>query len=170
VLEWLGNNLSELRAHTQEVILHQLEAAGFDVRIVNIEGGVLFGAACLSVSVTMSGCAVDVAPDPSVTTRFGCDEFPREENGFQGPNRTFWCDRAADALMKASDRELDPGRRLELLEQVYQIQARDFIGLPLYAMPGIVAWRSGRLAGPIDRYLSSPYGPFFNIDEWYQAE
>jgi hypothetical protein len=71
--------------------------------------------------------------------------------------------------MKESDHQLDPSRRADLLDQVYQLQADDMIGLPLYVIPTIVAWREDRLAGPIDDYLSSPYGPFFNVSEWYRA-
>jgi hypothetical protein len=44
----------------------------------------------------------------------------------------------------------------------------DMIGLPLYVVPAIVWWRIQEVAGPIDRYLSSPYGPFFNVSEWHR--
>jgi hypothetical protein len=68
-----------------------------------------------------------------------------------------------------SDREVDPARRLALMERIYQLQAQDFVSLPLYVLPVINAWRTDKIAGPIGLYSSTPYGMFFNMDEWYSA-
>ena len=109
-----------------------------------------------------------IGDDPSVTGILSCDaiEFA---NGYHGDNRIQWCDPRATSLMHEADQELDPSRRLALMQQVYSLEALDMIGLPLFAIPAVVAWRNDRVAGPIDRYLSSPYGPFFNIDQWSVA-
>ena len=52
---------------------------------------------------------------------------------------------------------------------MYELEAQDMIGLPLFVVPAIVGWRSDRIAGPIGAYNSSPYGTFFNMNEWYLA-
>jgi hypothetical protein len=69
--------------------------------------------------------------------------------------------------MHESDRELDPHRRLTLLERVHELEAQDFVSLPLYVLPLISAWRTDKIAGPIGRYGSTPYGIFFNMNQWY---
>jgi ABC-type transport system substrate-binding protein len=117
----------------------------------------------------ITGCAVQVPFDESVTKRFACDQIPQPGQYPIPMNWIEWCNTEADRLMKAGDRALDPVTRRNLLDQLYQLEADDMIGLPLFVIPTVVAWRADRLAGPIDAYLSTPYGPFFNISEWYLA-
>ena len=69
--------------------------------------------------------------------------------------------------MQLSDRELDPQRRLALMERIFELQAQNFVSLPLYVLPVISAWRTDKIAGPIGRYSSTPYGMFFNMNEWF---
>ena len=71
--------------------------------------------------------------------------------------------------MEQSDRELDPAKRLGLLNQVYAMEAEDSVALPLYVVPVVSAWRSNTLDGPIGVWNGSPYGLFFNMNEWYLA-
>lgn len=158
-----------LQSMTEEMLIDGAEAAGFDIKPVNIEGGVLFQAACPFARIAVTGCAASSTPGASLTPWFSCNAIPTQGNDFQGLNRIDWCNEEADRLMKESDRQLDPARRAALLDQVYQLQADDTIGLPLFVLPTIVAWREDRVAGPIDAYLSSPYGPFFNISQWSRA-
>jgi ABC-type transport system substrate-binding protein len=119
--------------------------------------------------IAMTICSRRVEPDPTITSQLSCDEVADAEHGYDGSNVTEWCNPSADRLMKEADRELDPGRRAALMQQVYQLEALDMMGLPLFAFPSIVAWRNDHVGGPIERYLSSPYGPFFNLSEWYVA-
>ena len=104
--------------------------------------------------------------DPSVTESFACDEIPGPPD-FYGGNLTGWCNREATDLMHRSDRELDPEGRLALMERIYELEADDFVSLPLFAIPAVSAWRTDQIAGPIGVYNGSPYGLFFNMDEWY---
>jgi hypothetical protein len=34
-------------------------------------------------------------------------------------------------------------------------------------LPAVSAWRSDKIAGPIGLWNGTPYGLFFNIDDWY---
>ena len=109
--------------------------------------------------------AIQTPADPSLTELLRCSQTNQSWFGVFGS----WCDPEADRLMKAADRELDPARRLRLMEQLYDLEARDAIALPLFAIPATTAWRTDRIAGPIGAYNSSPYGTFFNMNEWYLA-
>jgi hypothetical protein len=71
--------------------------------------------------------------------------------------------------MNQSDQALDPQQRLTLLNEIHRIEADDFVGLPLFVMPVVSAWRTDKIAGPIGQYSSTPYGMFFNMNEWYPA-
>ena len=54
-----------------------------------------------------------------------------------------------------------------LMGLVYDLQALDFVSLPLYTLPAVSVWRTDQIAGPIGLWNSSPYGLFFNMEEWY---
>ncbi len=158
---------NRLETIAEELMMEMTQAAGIKLRPVNFE---LFGpeSFCPWARIAITLCHVPAPPDESQTTRFSCDAIPTEGD-HAGLNRIAWCNLEADRIMKASDRALDPETRQSLLDQVYELQADDMIGLPLFVIPTVVAWRVDRLAGPIDTYLSTPYGPFFNIDQWYEA-
>src|SRR5207253_1321035 len=99
--------------------------------------------------MTITACALTVLPDPSVTGRLGCDSIPTLANQYAGMNSIGWCNREADRLMKESDRELDPAERVALLDHVYELEASDMIGLPLFVLPATVGWSTDMIAGPI---------------------
>ena len=51
--------------------------------------------------------------------------------------------------------------------QIYNLEAQDFISLPLYVLPSVGAWREDKIGGPIDSYIPSNLGMFFNMNQWY---
>jgi peptide/nickel transport system substrate-binding protein len=161
-------SVRRLRTLTQEFIIDRALPAGFSFKVISFEGtGPLFGSQCpWGVDIALTECAVEVSADSSLTGWFDCDQV--QVGPLVGLNQG-WCNEDADRLVKASDRQLDPATRVDLLDQLFQVQAEDMIGLPLYVIPTLVAWREDRLGGPIDAYLSTPYGPFFNVSEWYLA-
>jgi peptide/nickel transport system substrate-binding protein len=109
--------------------------------------------------------------DPSVTRLLHCRSITTTADLFRmGDNVFHWCNREASALMDQSDRELDPTKRRDLLNQIYQIEAEDFApALPLYAWPNITVWRSDTIAGPVGEWNGTLYGGFFNLEQWYCA-
>ena len=165
-IEYFTNPINPLQVAIEDLVIKQAAKAGFEIRVVQIEGGgVLFGNGCpLGFQVTQ--CAMPAPPDGSATHFLGCAAIPTERNR-EGENRAGWCNRDADRLMRESDRELDPARRAQLLSRVHEIEAEVFMGLPLFVMPAVSAWRTDRIAGPIGRYSSTPYGMFFNMNEWF---
>jgi len=110
-------------------------------------------------------------PDtPSVTGALACESIPTKLNDYTGGNWTHWCNSRAAELMDQSDGELDPERRLELMQQIYAVEAQDFVSLPLYVLPEMAAWRTDRVAGPIGEFAGSEYGLFFNMNEWWKVQ
>jgi ABC-type transport system substrate-binding protein len=157
---------STRRVLTRRLVMDQARSAGFAIRPRNIEGSSLLpddeGPRHL-----IAEFAAHTDGDPGVTELFACDEIPEKENHDYGGNFNRWCDPQADRLMRQADREIDPNRRLVLMERVYDLQAREFVSLPLYVLPVISAWRTDKIAGPIGQFSSTPYGMFFNMNEWH---
>jgi ABC-type transport system substrate-binding protein len=118
----------------------------------------------------MADYASGGASDPSVTSSLACDSIPTKASAFVGGNWNRWCDQAATDLMHRSDGELDPGQRLALMDQIYAIQARDFLSLPLYVLPELAAWRTDRIAGPVGEFAGTLNGLFFNMNEWSKVQ
>jgi peptide/nickel transport system substrate-binding protein len=105
--------------------------------------------------------------DPSVTGLFSCNQIPTRVNGYGGDNWDHFCEREADRLMIRSDQELDAQTRAQELQALGRILAEQLPVLPLYALPNVAAWRSDRIAGVDPADLSSPYGLFAGLSNWY---
>jgi peptide/nickel transport system substrate-binding protein len=157
------------RTTTQELLQNKAKAAGFAFKIKNYEAGVLFGDIGPKGKFTLADYATGGSVDPSVTSTLACENIPTTKNQFGGGNWGRWCDKQATDLMHQSDQELDPAKRLDLLNQVYAAEARDFISLPLYVLPNVGAWRIDKIAGPISDYIPSNLGMFWNMNLWYLA-
>jgi peptide/nickel transport system substrate-binding protein len=110
-----------------------------------------------------------LAVDPSPTGNFACNTIPNTANGFGGANIQFFCNAQADALMKESDKQLDPVARRATLDQVWKIMFDQAAFLPIYNLPNVTIWRSDKLAGPVGAANGSPFGTFINSDTWYCA-
>ncbi|HEX8099067.1 MAG TPA: ABC transporter substrate-binding protein [Actinomycetota bacterium] len=111
-----------------------------------------------------SGATVDPSP-----TSFSwlCDQIPTKDNGYAGANYQHYCNKQLDPVMKQADLELDPARRLQLIEQVYTQIQHDLVALPLYPFINITAWRTDKIAGPVGQWNTAPYGTYWNMDEWF---
>jgi len=167
-VRYFTNSSSVLETTTQQMIIERALATGFRLKVVSFEG-VFFGdlGACPRFHMAITGCALVLNPDPSITARLGFGSIPTLANQYVGMNQIGWCNQEADRLMKESDRELDPAKRLALLDRVYELEANDMIGLPLFVVPATVGWRTDMIAGPIGEWNSSPYSAFFNMNEWH---
>jgi peptide/nickel transport system substrate-binding protein len=157
---------NDRRLQGQQLLKDRALPAGFEFLAKNAESGVLFGDRVPRGDFGMADYAAGGAADPSVTSTLACESIPTKANGFIGTNFTRWCDQRATDLMHQSDGELDPSRRLQLMEQIYAIEAQDFLSLPLYVLPDLAGWRTDRIAGPIGEYNGTLYGLFFNMNEW----
>jgi len=159
----IWSSMNPRRIATQSIVVDHAREAGFNLKPRNYGST---GVHSLD-RFQITDFATYTSGDPSVTETFGCEQIPSNENGYQGYNWSHWCNAEADRLMQEADREIDPQRRLTLMERIYERQAQDFVSLPLYLLPAVSAWRTDKIAGPIGLYSSTPYGMFFNMNEWY---
>lgn len=166
VVEYSTVSTNTRRTTTQELLQNKALDAGFQFKIKNYEAGVLFGDIGPKGKFTMADFAQGGSVDPGITGTFSCDVIPKAPD-FGGGNWNHWCNQSATDLMKQSDQELDPAARLDLLGQIYTKEAEDFLSLPLYVLPSVGAWREDKIGGPIDSYIPSNLGMFFNMNAWY---
>lgn len=169
VVEYSTVATNTRRTTTQELLKDKAKDAGIEFKIKNYDAGVLFGDVAPHGKFTIADYATGGSVDPSITASFGCAAIPTKDNAFAGGNWNHWCNTQADGLMSQSDQELDPAKRLDLLSQVYQLEATDFLSLPMYVLPNVGAWRTDQIAGPITDYIPSNLGMFYNMNEWYKA-
>jgi peptide/nickel transport system substrate-binding protein len=156
-----------LHTATQMLLRDKLVKAGFNVTTRVYSEEALFDEKLPHGDFQVVDFARYGTPDPSATGFLRCVPV-----GPPGPGTNFqWCNQEAEMALRQSDRELDPDRRRDLLNQVYQAEADDFApGLPLYAVPLITLWRADRLAGPVGRWNDTFYRGFFNMDQWSCAQ
>jgi hypothetical protein len=69
--------------------------------------------------------------------------------------------------MKRSDTQLDNDERVKSLDEFWKIMVDDAAVLPIYVLPNITMWRADKIGGPVGETNSSPYGGFFNVDQWF---
>ncbi len=169
VVDYSTVSTNERRVQVQQFMKDRALPAGFYLRIKNYDSGTRFDDIGPRGRFTMADYTQLAAPDPSVTGALSCKNIPLARNGFAGGNWTHWCVQKADVLMHLSDHELQPEVRLQQMDLIYAIEARDFLSLPLYVEPEMAAWRTDRIAGPIGDFAGSLNGLFFNMSEWYLA-
>jgi peptide/nickel transport system substrate-binding protein len=155
------------RIATQELLKEKFKGTGFSFSAKNYPGTDLFGDPLQRGLFNFADFANSGSLDPSVTTLFGCDQFPSPANSFTGQNSTFWCNQQAWALMKQSDQELDVTKRAAQIHQIGMLEGQDVPALPLYPFTYITAWRADKIGGPVGQWNSGIYGTFFNMDYWY---
>jgi peptide/nickel transport system substrate-binding protein len=108
-----------------------------------------------------------IAYDPSPTGNWSCGAIPTAKNGFGPLNDSRYCNPAADVAMKRSDTQLDNDERVKSLDEFWKIMVDDAAVLPIYVLPNITMWRADKIGGPVGETNSSPYGGFFNVDQWF---
>lgn len=155
------------RAATAAIVKEQAAAAGFQLNIKAYDPTDLFSNRLPKLDYTMAEFANSIGYDPSVTGVFACDQIPSAATNYSGANYNAWCNQQATALMKKSDLQLDTTKRAALITQIGELEAQDLPALPLFNLPNVSAWRTDKVAGPVGKWNPSPYGLFFNMEEWY---
>lgn len=169
-LEYMTRRTDAQLALTQDLVKRRAAEAGFELRIAELSG-TFFGPCPTVLGRThIIQCAREAPPYGSVTDVISCAAIPTKQNDLVGENVIGWCNREADRLMRESDQEIDPAKRRQLLARVHELQAQDLMGLPLFAAPAVSVWRTDQIAGPIGVWNGSPYGMFFNMNEWHAPE
>jgi peptide/nickel transport system substrate-binding protein len=166
-LEYVTTSGDDRRADTQALLKEAAKPAGFELQTKVEDPTFLFSNVLIKGDYQMTDFALGGSPDPSVTSLWSCDSIPTQQNGYAGQNTDFWCNNKASALMEQSDRETDPAARLRDIHAVGDLQVQDRMGLPMYVLPDVTAWRADKIGGDIGAYNESIYGPFFNLNTWY---
>ena len=82
---------------------------------------------------------------------------------FGDGNVTGYCSHAVDALLTAANGELDPEKRTALYQHADAIMAAELPGIPLFQKPATLIRKSALAGlGP----SATPYGPFWNVQDW----
>jgi len=171
VLTISANSGNTRREAAQQIFKEGAKPAGFQLDIQNYESGVYFGRVCPRGLVHICDYASGGNPTGNlVTSAFGCDYVPTQENEFAGPNWNHYCNPEVDRLMRAADSSVDLEERIELETRVQEILREDAMSLPMYALPTVMVWRSDTIAGPIADYATHIYSPFINMYDWYLVE
>jgi peptide/nickel transport system substrate-binding protein len=166
-ISYLSTAGNDRRADTAALLKEKYKAAGIDLQVKFIDPTALFSNNLPKGDFTLTEYALGGSPDPTVTGIFACDQQPSADNGYSGQNQDHWCNEAATKLMYASDKEIDPATRLDMIHKIGDYIAKDFVGIPMYILPDVSAWRSDKIAGPIGDYNEHGYGLYYNMNEWY---
>jgi len=166
-VSYLSTAGNDRRADTAALLKEKYKAAGINLDVKFIDPTALFSNNLPKGDFQLTEYALGGSPDPTVTTLYACDQQPTAANGYSGQNQDHWCNPQADKLMHESDAELNPTKRTQEIHQIGALVAQDFVGIPMYILPDVSAWRTDKIAGPIGVYNSSGYGLYYNMNKWY---
>lgn len=114
----------------------------------------------------ISNLAWVASPDPSWgNSRFYCQG--NALNGFGDLNFFRYCDEEVDALIRRTDKVVDPAERAATYNQADELWLAAVPMIPMYQRPTLLAWDSV-IQGPGDN--PSEIGPFWNIGDWTGKE
>jgi peptide/nickel transport system substrate-binding protein len=164
------DDLSRRRVRAEDILIAGARDAGFELVAENWAGDFLFGEenVCFLGGRAVDVCTLKGSVDPLKVLLFA-SLGDLMSCGPGGRTSVHWCNAEASHLISAVSRIVDPAVRLDTMSLIYQLEANDAVGLPLYALPAVSAWRSDEIEGPIGLWNGTPYGLFFNMNEWYMA-
>jgi peptide/nickel transport system substrate-binding protein len=153
------------RENTQALLIPDMAEKGFELVADNSDAATYFQQRLPTLDVELAMYINVATPDPTVTGIMACESIPTPENP-SGQNSSGYCNEEATEVMHASDEELDETVRVDQIHQVGQFMADDYVMVPLIQFPTMVAWRTDRLAGPIDAEVSNYLSAFRNLYNW----
>jgi peptide/nickel transport system substrate-binding protein len=169
-IRWIINTGNTRRENTQAYLIPLMQAAGFNVVADNCDAACYFQQRLPALDYDMAMYISTAPPDPSyLNASFACDQIPSDANNNAGQNSTGWCNEEATALLKEADITVDEGPRAELVKQVMDLMAGDYVMLPLFQFPKAGFWRTDRLGGPVDAQLNN-YRAFNNFSQWEDVD
>ncbi len=169
-IRWIINTGNTRRENTQAYLIPLMQAAGFNVVADNCDAACYFQQRLPALDYDMAMYISTAPPDPAyLNASFACDQIPSDANNNAGQNSTGWCNEEATALLKEADITVDEGPRAELVKQVMDLMAGDYVMLPLFQFPKAGFWRTDRLGGPVDGELNN-YRAFNNFSQWEDVD
>jgi peptide/nickel transport system substrate-binding protein len=155
---------NESRSLTEQLWQSQLEQAGFELSIKNLNADVLFGDRLPEGQFTAALFASVGTPDPGLCLIFCTDAIPTKKNRFSGSNITHTSDPAIDETWSAVDTTLDDAARIEAAK-TGQVALADYVAsIPIFQSPTMFIYDNTRLGGRLEDNVVM--GPFFTMNEW----
>ena len=157
-----GNQRREL---AEQILQSQWKEAGFDTTFNNGPASSLYPNRIVKGDFQAALFAEFPSnTDPAICGLF-CSRFiPTQANGFLGQNITRIASSRLDDTWMAAGRELDPNKRVRLVDQAQQALADEVPVLPLLGLVDVIAYSSAKVGGPV---TLNPTNPFYNLNEWY---
>jgi peptide/nickel transport system substrate-binding protein len=138
------------RIQLAQVLQQQWKAIGADANLTFMESRNYFasgGNGPLSAGTYDAGIYTwSGLDDPQFYQTYGCFQVPNKANGFAGQNYPRWCNKDADAALKASEattNTLSHDLRKPFIEKFFQAFATDVPVIPLYAATEPLVYRAG---------------------------
>jgi peptide/nickel transport system substrate-binding protein len=156
-----GNESREL---TEQIWQSQLEAAGFDLKIKNLNSDVLFGTRLPKGQYAVALYASVGTPDPGQCLIFCSVNIPSKANKQAGNNWTRTNDEAIDSSWTAVDSTLDEATRVSEADAGQTALADYVASIPLFQTPTVFIYDKERLGGNVQD--NPTMGPFFTMNEW----
>jgi peptide/nickel transport system substrate-binding protein len=160
-----------VRQKVQQLLKQSCAKAGIELELMSVTAAVFFSsdvgnpdtAAKFWADLQLLGTAART-PDPGGLLRFFLTrEISSKANKWQGLNRARYSNPAFDALFDASETELDPQRRAELVVRMNDIVCKDNVVLPLMHRRNTHAV-AHKLVAP----MSGWDGVYSGIADWYR--
>jgi peptide/nickel transport system substrate-binding protein len=170
VLHWMANTGNARREATQKEFIPLLAQQGFKVVSDNSSADTVFQQRLPSGDYDFSMFIQVTSPDPTVTSILSTGQIPGPSNNGNGQNDWWYSNQSADALMTQSDAEvIHKTTREDEIHSLDKILRQDYLNLPLYAFPAMVAYRTDKLTGPVNQFINNPESVFWNMWAWSQS-
>ena len=156
-----GNEQREL---TEQLLQSQLQQAGFELEIKNLDADVFFSQRLPKGQYVMGLYASVGTPDPGQCLLFCSENIPSKKNKQSGQNWTRTDDPTIDETWMTVDNTLDEPARVAAAKTGQTALADYVASIPLFQTPTIFIYDHDRLGGNIQD--NSVMGPFFTMNEW----
>jgi peptide/nickel transport system substrate-binding protein len=144
-----------LRALAFTIFQDQAQRAGIELRNGFVPAGTLFGSKLPAHDFDLAMFTQLVTVDPHyVVSTFSCGS---------PSNYMEYCNRTVTQLLGRSDRELNPAKRLALVNRAGTIIGNDVPVIPLFQRPTYLVYKTS-VKGMVDNPTSQ--GPSFNAESW----
>jgi len=155
---------NESRQRTEQIWQSQLEQAGFELTIKNLDADVLFGERLPDGRFAAALFASVGTPDPGLCLIFCTDAVPSRKNDFSGSNITRTSDPTIDETWAAVDTTLDDAARITAAKAGQTALADYVASIPIFQSPTMFIYDNTRLGGRLEDNVVM--GPFFTMNEW----
>jgi ABC-type transport system substrate-binding protein len=144
-----------LRTLAFTIFQDQAAKAGIELKNGFVPAGTLFGSKLPNHDFDLAMFTYLVTVDPHYAVSiFSCGN---------ASNYTEYCNRTVTRWLSASDKELNPKKRLALIVKAGKQMANDVPMIPLYQRPTYLVYKTS-VKGMVDNATSQ--GPSFNAENW----